>query len=307
MRPPRIPHTPRGTLTSGPTPARRLWGHWEMLAEPCWAEPCWAELCQAELCRAEPCRRRGEQEAERGGGGSAQTSPRVRPNQFWRPLPAPPHRPGIRARAAAPGAGGEGAAVGTAASPPAGTAPPCPHPRPVPAPTRCHGARTPATLGHRPRSGASPKVTHSSTWGCATAPPARGTRNTHVAPTVAPTVTPTVAAGAGPGGPRTLRRARLIIRPLPVPVPTSCRLSGSKSMAGQDRCHPHPIPVPAVSLSPSQHPTGTLCSIPAPCPGCAGPGPPAWPEPGVTRGHRDSQGSGGVTLLVGHSRGHGGM
>ncbi|XP_063260910.1 migration and invasion enhancer 1 [Prinia subflava] len=32
--------------------------------------------------------------------------------------PAPPHRPGIRARVAAPAAGGEGAAVGTTASPP---------------------------------------------------------------------------------------------------------------------------------------------------------------------------------------------
>lgn len=113
-------------------------------------------------------------------------------------------------------------------------APPLAQPPRVPTHGRCQRPRGATVLGHRPRSGASPKVTHSSTWGCATAPPARGTRNTHVAPTVAPTVTPTVAAGAGPGGPRTPRRARLIIRPLPVPVPTSCRLSGSKSMAGQD-------------------------------------------------------------------------
>ncbi|XP_031990164.1 uncharacterized protein LOC116455896 [Corvus moneduloides] len=189
MRPPRIPHIPRGTLTSGPTPALRLWGHWKMLAEPCWAE-----LCQAELCRAEPCRRRGEQEAERGGGGSAQTPPRVRPNQFWRPLPAPPHRPGIRARAAAPGAGGEGAAVGTAASPAAGTAPRAlTH-------GRCQRPRGAVVLGHRPRSGASAKLPRSRTRGGATAPPARGTRNTHVAPTV--------AADAGAGGPRTPSRAR---------------------------------------------------------------------------------------------------
>lgn len=150
MRPPRIPHIRRGTLTSSPTSALRVWGHWEMLAELCRAELCQDKLCQAELCQAEPCRRRGEQEAERGGGDSAQTPPRVRPNQFWRPLPAPPHRPGIRARAAAPGAGGEGAAVGTAASPlpPAGTAPPCPHPHLVPAPTQCHRAQALVVLRH---------------------------------------------------------------------------------------------------------------------------------------------------------------
>lgn len=55
------------------------------------------------LCRDEPRReRRAGTTVITARYGPAQPPPRVRPNQFWRPLPAPPHRAGIRA---APGPG----------------------------------------------------------------------------------------------------------------------------------------------------------------------------------------------------------